>query len=105
MGVEWRVLLSSASVAPLSVSGPPPLTKRLCFFLPVWQGPIPAEPFLRSFGFLPADKPHVDVRHHAALASPKIAKHFSLEVFFQCTGHKDLARYIVRACYSGVCMF
>ena len=38
--------------------------------LPVWQGPIPAEPCLRSFGFLPADKPHADVRHHAALASP-----------------------------------
>ena len=77
------------------VSSPCPPYPRTPVPLSPWQGPIPAEPFLRSFGFLPADQPHLDVRHHAALASPRMAKHFSLEVFFKCTGNKDLARYIV----------
>ena len=59
------------------------------------NGPIFSDRFIRSFSFRPNAKSYVDLKHHTAIAPSKITQHFSVEIYFKCTGGKDSMRYIV----------
>lgn len=57
-----------------------------------YSGPIISYKFIRSISFRPNAKAYVDIKYHEDIVPLHLHDHFSIELYYQCTGGKDTMR-------------
>eukprot|EP01038_Epipyxis_sp_PR26KG_P005892 gene5892-8130_t len=58
------------------------------------MGPIEANKFIRSISFRPLAISYIDVKHHPHIVPSSVTNHYTIELYFNCQGGKDMAKIV-----------
>ena len=59
------------------------------------SGPVAANPFIRAMSFRPNAKSFIDIKYDPAIVPAQVLDHFSVELYYYCTGGKDTVRVML----------